>query len=151
MSKFQIYQGNDIGEQRWRWRLLDNNGKNIGRSEEAFVKGSIVPSIKRLKSEVDKAPVAHDESIKDEDKGYRFEYFKSEKDNQWYWRLKAGNHEIMAISGEGFPDEDEAKKQIEHFRGTAVSSLITWENPKDDPAYQEKHDDRTTPTGIPGS
>ena len=151
MSKFQIYQGEDSGEQRWRWRLFDNNNENIGRSEEAFVKSSIVPSIKRLKNKVDKALVVYDESIQDEDKGYRFEYFKSEKDNQWYWRFKAGNHEKRAIGGEGFPDETEIKKQIEHFRETAISSSITWENPEDDPAYQEKHDDRTEPMGMPGS
>ena len=151
MSKFEIYQGEDTQEQCWRWRLFDDNNANIGRSEEAFLKGSIKPSVKKIKGNIQEAPIAKDESDEDKDKGYRFEYFKSEKDEQWYWRLKAGNHEIMAISGEGFSSEKIVIEQINLFKKVAADAAINWENEQDDPAYQEKHEDRTEPRGNPGS
>lgn len=35
-----------------------------------------------------------------------FEIFKSKTDNQWYWHLKAANHEIVAY-GEGYRNRDD--------------------------------------------
>ena len=35
-----------------------------------------------------------------------FEIFKSKTDNQWYWHLKAANHEIVA-HGEGYRNRDD--------------------------------------------
>lgn len=32
----------------------------------------------------------------------KYWYFKSSKNNQWYWRLRAGNKQIIAVSGEGY-------------------------------------------------
>ena len=148
MPKFEIYRGNDQGEECWRWRFLLDKNTNIARSEEPFLKGSIKASIKKIQGKVGNAPFAQDESSEDKDKGYRFEYFQSEK---WYWRLKAGNHEIMAIGGEGFSSEAEVIHQINLFKNNAVEAQITWKNEQDDPAFQDKHDDRTEILGIDGS
>ena len=115
MSKFQIYRGENKGEQCWCWRLLCDDGTNIGRSEEPFLKGSIIPSIKKIKGKIECAFVAQEESTEDQDKGYRFEYFQ-EKDGKHYWHFKAENHEIMAISGEGFSSENEVCEQINFLR-----------------------------------
>ena len=34
-----------------------------------------------------------------------FEKFRSKKNNQWYWRLRAGNGQIIATGGEGYASE----------------------------------------------
>lgn len=41
------------------------------------------------------------------------EFYKSEKDDQWYWRLQASNNEIVAASSEGFSS-----------RGACVNNLL---------------------------
>ena len=151
MSKFEIYKGDDTGEECWRWRLLDDKENNIGSGGEAFLKGSILPSIKKIQGEVGAALVVKNESSDDIDKGYRFEYEKNDKDNQWYWRFKAPNHKIMAIGGEGFSSESEVRQQIENFKKNAINAEIIWENEKDNPAWQEINDDRTEPIGPLGS
>ncbi len=151
MTKFEIYQGADKGEQRWRWRLITENGKNIGRSEEPFIKGSIKGSIKTIQGKVKSALIFEDESEEDTDKGFRFEYVQSEKNQKWYWRLKAGNNELMAMGGEGFKEKKQVLLEINNFKDLAICAEIKWENEKDDLAYQDKCDDRTEPKGEPGS
>ena len=154
MSKFEIYRSNDKGEQCWRWRLVDSNYKNIARSEEPFIKSSVKRSIKTIKDKVAlNAPVFFDESIEDVDKGYRFEYFQSEKDSEWYWKLKASNHELMAIGGEGFSSKQSILKSIENAKVEIGRAEIIFENPKDDPAYEAKNQDDTkeNPSIPPGS
>ena len=148
MPKFEIYRGSDKGEQCWRWRFLLDNNTNIARGGEPFHKSSVIQSIKTIQRNVENADIAEDESAEDKDLGYRFEYFRSDK---WYWRLKSGNHEIMAIDGEGFSSEAAVVQQINLFRNNAVGAQIDWENEQDDPAFQEKYDDRTETRGIDGS
>lgn len=145
MSKFEIYRDNsDEGEQCWRWRLKDSNGAKIARGGEPFVKSSIKRSIKTLKDKVDiNTPVFLDESEDDTDTGYRFEYSKSENDSQWYWRLKAGNHEIMAIGGEGFSSEQSISKSIENVKLEIRMAKILFKDPKDDPAHKANSEDDT--------
>ena len=44
--------------------------------------------------------------------GAYFEYYEG-GDGQWYWRLKAPNHEIIAVGGEGFSSRGNAKASVE--------------------------------------
>ncbi|AYQ57047.1 hypothetical protein MS2017_1359 [Bathymodiolus thermophilus thioautotrophic gill symbiont] len=154
MSEFKIYRGKDKGEQCWRWRLVDSNHKNIAMSEESFVKSSVKRSIKTIKDKVNlSTPVFLDESNEDTDKGYRFEYFQSEKNSEWCWRLKAGNHEFMAIGGEGFSSKQSILKSIENVRVEMGRAKIIFENPEDDPVCEARNQDDTkeNPSIPPGS
>lgn len=155
MSKFEIYKDkSNAGEQCWRWRLIDSNNKNIARSEEAFVKGSVKRSIKTLQEQVKPGtPIFLDESKEDTDTGYRFEYYQSDKNQEWYWRLKAGNHEIMAIGGEGFSSKQSVLGSIDNVKLEIERAKIVFENPEDDPSHQAKSEDDTkeNPSIPPGS
>lgn len=154
MSKFIIYKGSDSGEQAWRWRLKDSNGVKIAKSEEPFIKDSVKRSIKTLQQKITSdTPVYLDESKEDIDKGNRFEYFQSEKDEQWYWRFKAGNNELMAIGGEGFVSEQSILKSIANVKVEIPAAEILFEDPKDDPAHDAKDKDTTkeNPNIPPGS
>ena len=115
-----------------------------------FFKGSIIASIKRIRKEAAEAPILENESLEDQDKGYRFEYHEGGKGEQGNWRLRAGNHEIMII-GEGYKSESGIEHILENIRKEMGCAEITWENPEDNPTYQERHDDRTETKGIPGS
>ncbi len=152
-GKFEIYRGNDSGEECWRWRLVDADNNNIARSEEPFLKNSIRRSIKTIQSNVSgDTPVFLDESENDSDNGYRFEYFQGGNE-KWYWRLKSGNHEIMAIGGEDFESEKRVEEEIEHVKEVIIDAEIVFENPDDDPAKEAKEQDNTEeqPTIPPGS
>ncbi len=130
MSKFEIYKKDNSynSEQCWRWRLVDSNGAKIAKSEEPFIKSSIEGSIKTIKDRVDtNTPVFLDESNEDTDKGYRFEYFKSEKNNEWYWKLRAGNNETMASGGEGFTTEQSIKVSIVNVKVEIGRADIVYE------------------------
>ncbi len=148
MSKYVIYKLENQGEECWHWRLEDDQGVVVAESEESFLKGSIVPSIKRIREEATKAPVWEDESQDDQDKGYRFEYSRNQSDNQCAWRLRAGNHQTMAV---GHVSVSNAETDLENIKSTMSCAEIRWDNPEDDPAHQDKSDDRTETKGIPGS
>lgn len=32
----------------------------------------------------------------------KFEVYQSKKNNQWYWRFRAANGQIVAVGGEGY-------------------------------------------------
>jgi len=155
MSNFIIYKGQDKDPNEcWRWRLLDNNHKNIARSEEAFHKENITRSIKTMCSNVtlETPIIVKGDSAEDKSK-YRFIFFESKKDSQWYWQLRAGgNSEIMAIGGESFSSKDSVTRSLENVRFEIDrTGTIEWENPDDDPAGKAKSEDRTPTKGIPGS
>lgn len=125
MSKFEIYKGKGKGDEVWRWRLVDNWGDKIARSEEPFKKGSIAKSIKKLQKKVVDAPVYLDEGPEDKDKGNRFEFYQSAA-GKWRWRFKAGNHEIMAISSKGYESDCEVMEMIEHFVHVISVPVVIW-------------------------
>lgn len=152
MSKFVIYKGQDKGEECFRWKLIDDNDKNIARSEEPFLVTSIQKSIKTMQTKVGvDTPIYEDESLEDKDKGYRFEYSQSKNDNQWYWKLRAGNNETMAIGGEGFSSKQSVVRSIENVRLEIPRATIEWDNEALDPANKAKDNDTTPTKGLPGS
>lgn len=44
--------------------------------------------------------------------------------SQWRWRLKDGNHEIVADSGQGFPQKSESEKEAELFKTLGPSAPV---------------------------
>ncbi len=48
-------------------------------------------------------------------------YFQiyEDKRGEWRWRLKAGNHQIIGGSGEGYTDKDHCKRMVENIRKNA--------------------------------
>lgn len=40
-----------------------------------------------------------------------FEFYQGE-DGQWYWRLKDGNNQIVAVGGEGYTRSEDAIRAI---------------------------------------
>ena len=45
-----------------------------------------------------------------------FEYEQSAKNHEWYWRLKAANHQTIAVGGEGYVSESNVKEAIDRIR-----------------------------------
>lgn len=107
----------------------------------------------------------------------RFEIYKQEDQGEkcWYWRLVNEEEETIirskepsfkgaiiasvkgirqegqiAVVREG--EEPEVNVEVLEKICTEIDEAeIIWQNPEDDPAYQEKHADRTETKGIPGS
>ncbi len=150
MSEYQINKLEGQGEQCWHWRLRDNDGEVIAHSERLSFKGNIVASIKRIREDVLGAPIGKNKDLENQDKGYRFEYRKSEERDHWDWCLQADNHETMVV-GKVCASGDSIRLVLENIRKEIGTAKITWENPEDDPDHQAKHDDRTETKGIPGS
>lgn len=53
-----------------------------------------------------------------------FELYQSEKNDQWYWRLKSANHQIVATGGEGYHNQKDAKHGISLVMNTTVLTPI---------------------------
>lgn len=158
MAKFEIYKdGSTDTKQCWRWRLKDNNHEKIAKGGEGFLKESVKPSIKNIQGKITLNTLICEDGSDDEDsKVYRFAYSESGKDKQWYWRLQAGgNNETVAEGGEGFVSKDSVIRSIENVREEMCRAGIVFENPKDDPAYDAKEENKEKETnkkkGVPGS
>ena len=123
MSKFQIYKGKDQGDQCWRWRLKDDNHEIIAHSEEPFHKGNVEESVQKIQKNAPCAPIIAEDSQSVD--GYFFEYYKDNAE-QWRWRLKAGNHEIMAI-GESYVSESGVKNALDNIKQEMGRASIEWE------------------------
>lgn len=148
--KYQISKTPDKGEECWSWHLFGDSGQEIANGGELFLKTSIQVSIKNVRDVAKDAPIWKDESPEDKDKGYRFEYTENPK-GTWGWILRSGNHQTIAVGSKNYPSEEAVKDAIKDIQKTMANAEIAWQNPEDDPAYQEKHDDRTKTTGIAGS
>lgn len=59
----------------------------------------------------------------------KYWYFKSEKNNQWYWRLRAGNNQVIAVSGEGYVNKADCLNAInlvkQSFNAPVAESTAT--------------------------
>jgi len=43
---------------------------------------------------------------------FKFEYYQSKRNKEWYWRLKSGNGQTMADSGEGYSSKQGCERAI---------------------------------------
>jgi len=55
-----------------------------------------------------------------------FHIYRSEKDRQWYWRLKASNGKKIGDSGEGYKAKRSAIKAVFKIQKEAGTSKITF-------------------------
>lgn len=150
MPKYQIYKSENQGEQCWHWRFIGNGGEIIANSDKPFFKGDIIASVKRIRQETPEASIKENGSSGNQGEGFQFEYHKNDKDKQWNWHLLDGNHKIVAV-GKVLDLENSIERYLEDIRKEMGDAKITWEDPKDDPDCQAKHDDQTETKGIPGS
>ncbi len=51
-----------------------------------------------------------------------YEVYKDAKD-EWRWRLRASNHEIIAVSSEGYRQRVDALRAIELVKGSSAASV----------------------------
>jgi uncharacterized protein YegP (UPF0339 family) len=63
------------------------------------------------------APVAAEE------RGLTFEVYKDRKE-EFRWRLKAGNGQIIAVSSEGYKSKDDCRKGIELIQTGAAKAKV---------------------------
>jgi uncharacterized protein YegP (UPF0339 family) len=59
----------------------------------------------------------------DKEKGMTFEIYKDRKE-EFRWRLKAANGNIMATSGEGYKAKADCQKGIESVKAGAASAKV---------------------------
>ena len=53
-----------------------------------------------------------------------FEVFKSDKNSEWYWRLRAGNNQVIAVGGEGYKDKDDCLHGIDLVKRDAADAPV---------------------------
>jgi len=53
-------------------------------------------------------------------------YFEMYRDarNEWRWRLKAGNHEVIAVSSEGYTSKQSCSHSIDLVKSTTASTPV---------------------------
>ena len=136
MSYFKIYPSDDKGNQSYRWNLKDGNHEIIAHSEEPFHRENALSSVEKMQCNVNQDTEICLESESQDTSKYRFEYRQSEKDEQWYWTLKAGgNHEPMAI-GEGYASKSNVVEGLENVRLEMARADITFESSEDQKWYK---------------
>jgi uncharacterized protein YegP (UPF0339 family) len=59
----------------------------------------------------------------DKDKGMTFEIYKDRKE-EFRWRLKAANGNVMATSGEGYKAKADCQKAIESIKAGAATAKV---------------------------
>jgi uncharacterized protein YegP (UPF0339 family) len=99
-ASFEIYRDN-AGE--WRWRFVHKNGNILAAASEGYSRRRDAKrSIERIRDTVADA---------DED----FEIYEDNR-GEYRWRLRAGNNEIVATSGEGYTERSEAQNAVERVQ-----------------------------------
>jgi uncharacterized protein YegP (UPF0339 family) len=53
----------------------------------------------------------------------KYWYFKSAKNNEWYWRLRADNNRIIAVSGEGYKNKSDCVQAIGFVQGSRYAPV----------------------------
>lgn len=52
-----------------------------------------------------------------------FEMYRDARD-EWRWRLKAGNHEVIAVSSEGYASKQSCSHSIDLVKSTTVGTPV---------------------------
>jgi len=54
----------------------------------------------------------------------KYEYWKSSTNNQWYWRLKANNGQIVATGGEGYVNQADCLRGIALTKASGEAPVV---------------------------
>nr|WP_206042099.1 DUF1508 domain-containing protein [Haloarcula argentinensis] len=105
-DRFEVYE--DAGEE-WRWRLRANNGELIADSGEGYANRSkAMDAIERVQSYAADADLLEIGSA-------AFEVYE-DRGEEWRWRLRHRNGEIIADSGERYAERNKAIAAIERIK-----------------------------------
>ncbi|NHN66192.1 DUF1508 domain-containing protein, partial [Haloarcula sp. JP-Z28] len=95
----------------FRWRLLHRNGNILADSGEGYSSRSNARRAARRVSEL-----APDSAVDD-----RFEVYEDAAE-EWRWRLRADNGELIADSGEGYANRSKAMDAVERVQSYAADA-----------------------------
>ena len=56
--------------------------------------------------------------------GYTFEYYKSEKNKKWYFRLKASNNKTVSSSRQAYSNKQDCINMIEGIRMNSYGAKV---------------------------
>ena len=54
----------------------------------------------------------------------KYEYFRSKRNDEWYWRLRASNGQIIAVGGEGYKNEGDCLHGIELVKKSGDAEVV---------------------------
>jgi uncharacterized protein YegP (UPF0339 family) len=113
-AEFEVYE--DSGGE-YRWRLVHRNGNIIADSGEGYASESgATDAVERIRSY---APVAHALDIGTA----AFEIYKDTAD-EWRWRLRHRNGNILADSGEGYAERRNVEDAINSVKLNAPNADV---------------------------
>lgn len=108
-ATFELYE-DTAGE--WRWRLRHRNGNVIADSGEGYAsKSGAEGAIERAKQYAPSADVLDIESA-------AFEVYEDNA-NEWRWRLRHRNGNVLADSGEGYSSRSAAEDAVDGVKRNA--------------------------------
>jgi uncharacterized protein YegP (UPF0339 family) len=103
---FEVYK--DATEE-WRWRLVHKNGNILADSGESYTRSNDARrAAARLRDELD---------------ALEFEVYEDSA-GEFRWRLRGGNNQIVADSGEGYGSRSGAEDAVERIQGHAPEADI---------------------------
>lgn len=129
-SRFEIYE--DRGGE-WRWRLRHRNGNIIASSGEGYTqRHNVENGMQAVRRDALGAPLLlfeSEETLPDEDEEFdpveemesraTFELYE-DRGEEWRWRLRHDNGNIIADGGEGYVSKDGAETAIDRIRTYAA-------------------------------
>jgi amphi-Trp domain-containing protein len=124
-ATFQVYEDN-AGE--YRWRLRHDNGNIIADGSEGYASKQKakqgLESVKRNAAGGHVVDLSKDETA-DEAGGSNatFEIFKDEAD-EWRWRLRHDNGEIISDGGQGYSSKQKAKQGMRSVKTNAAGAAV---------------------------
>ena len=124
-ATFELYA--DSAEQ-WRWRLRHDNGNIIADGGEGYSDKrdaeSGIESVKRNAPGAHVVDVDRDEEAPDEGgSSATFELFRDTAD-QYRWRLRHDNGNIIADSGQGYASKQKAKQGLNSVKSNAPGAPV---------------------------
>lgn len=113
-ATIELYEDN-AGQ--WRWRLVAENGNIIADSGEGYASKSnakrAIESVKQHGSEADALDIS----------SATFELYEDESE-EWRWRLRHRNGNILADSGEGYASRRNARRGITSVKQNAPGAAV---------------------------
>jgi len=104
----------------WRWRLIHENGNVLADSGEGYSSRSKArQGLDSVRTNVGDAPVGGGSG----DANATFDLYEDAAE-EWRWRLRHRNGNLIADSGEGYASESGAEEAIERVRGYAPEASV---------------------------
>ena len=130
-AAFELY-ADTAGE--WRWRLVHDNGNVIADGGEGYSDKrdaeSGIESVRRNAPGAHVIDVSRDEAAPDDGgSDATFELFRDRAD-EYRWRLRHDNDNVIADSGQGYASKQKAKQGLNSVKSNVPGAAV--EEPGDD-------------------